>query len=89
MKSITTKYMGPTNFRGSRIKASDEDGNQVTIGYESDLSSDAAHDKAAIALCRKMGWTHHGLVRGGTKRGNVYVFDIDSERVPLKALLAV
>ena len=34
MKAIITKYIGPTDTRGSRIKASDEDGNSITIGYD-------------------------------------------------------
>jgi hypothetical protein len=73
MKAIRTQYFGPGNVRGSRIMATDEDGNRIYVPYESELSSDGAHDKAALALCAKMGWTGN-LYRGGLKRGNVYVF---------------
>lgn len=31
MKAITTTFHGPTNTRGSRIVASDQDGNRVTV----------------------------------------------------------
>ena len=34
MKVITTRYHGPTNTRGSRIAATDEDGNRVSLTYD-------------------------------------------------------
>ena len=55
MKAITTKYIGPTNYRGSRIKASDEDGNAITISYPHELSGEEVYRKAAVALCTKIG----------------------------------
>jgi hypothetical protein len=75
MKAIKTKYKGPTNYRGSRIIASDEDGNKVTISYPYELSGEAVHRKAAEALCDKMQWTgKHGLIAGSLKNGYVFVF---------------
>ena len=73
MKAIFTKYVGPTNTRGSRIIASDSDGNKVTISYPYELSGEDVHRKAANALCSKMNWTGN-LVAGGTKTGYVFVF---------------
>jgi hypothetical protein len=73
MKAITTRFFGPGNVRGSRYKASDEDGNSVTVSTDFALNSDGNQDRAALALCEKMGWTGN-LYRGGLKRGNVYVF---------------
>ncbi len=73
MKAIVTKYHGPTNFKGSRISASDEDGNRITVSYPYELSGEAVHRKAAQALCDKMGWTGE-LVGGSLKRGYVFVF---------------
>ena len=73
MKAIVTKYHGPTNFKGARITASDEDGNRVTIPYPYELSGEAVHRKAAEALCSKMKWTGK-LVAGGIKNGYVFVF---------------
>lgn len=70
---ITTRYLGPTNTRGSRIKAS-ADGGSVTIGHDSALSSENAHAKAARALCVKLGWTGT-LISGVTASGeHVFVF---------------
>ena len=73
MKAIKTKYKGPTDTRGSRIIASDEDGNRITISYPYELSGEAVHRKAADALCVKMGWTGP-LVGGSLKNGYVFVF---------------
>lgn len=73
MKAISTKYIGPTNVRGSRIKAYDSDNNQVTIGYPHELSGEDVYRKAAEALRDKMGWTGE-LIGGGTRDGYVFVF---------------
>ena len=73
MKAITTRYLGPTNFRGSRIKATDDDGNSVTIPYPYELSGEDVHRAAADALCVKMGWTGK-LVGGSIKTGYAFVF---------------
>lgn len=73
MKAIETKYLGPTDGRGARIKAWDSDNNQVTIPYPYELSGEDVHRKAAEALCAKMNWPGQ-LVGGATKRGYVFVF---------------
>jgi len=73
MKAIVTKYHGPTNTRGSRITASDEDGNKITISYPYELSGEAVHRKAAQALCDKMKWSGN-LVGGSLKHGYVFTF---------------
>lgn len=73
MKAIVTKYHGPTNTKGSRISASDEDGNKVSIPYPHELSGEAVHRAAAAALCAKMGWTGE-LAGRSLKGGYVFVF---------------
>lgn len=73
MKAIQTKYHGPTNTRGSRISASDEDGNRVSIPYPHEMTGMDCHAKAAISLCNKMGWT--GTLHGGALKNRfVFVF---------------
>ncbi len=74
MKAITTKYHGATNFKGSRVSASDQDHNRVILSYDDALNSEENHDAAALALCAKMKWIGHDLMRGHQKQGNVYVF---------------
>lgn len=53
MQAIITKYLGPTNTKGERIKASCEAGS-VTISYRHDLDQLQAHAAAAKALCLKL-----------------------------------
>jgi hypothetical protein len=73
MQAIETKYIGPTDHRGARVKASAEAGS-VTVPWDHALSSEANHDAAARALILKYGW-HGTWVRGGRadSKGNVYV----------------
>lgn len=52
MQAIITKYLGPTNSRGSRIKATCERGS-VTISYMHDVGREHAHAMAAWALVEK------------------------------------
>jgi hypothetical protein len=80
MKAITTKYHGPTDTRGSRIAATDEDGNRITISYPYELSGEAVHRAAADALCAKMNWTGR-LTGASLKRGYVFVFASTSDAV--------
>lgn len=52
MQAITTKYLGATNTRGSRIKATCERGT-LTIPYPHSDGVEDAHTQAARALCLK------------------------------------
>ena len=74
MLAIETRYMGPTNNLGSRIKATADNGESVTVGYPHDRHEGAdAHSVAALALARKMGWDGE-LIAGATKDGYAFVF---------------
>jgi hypothetical protein len=80
MKAIVTRYHGATNTRGSRITATDEDGNRITISYPYELSGEAVHRAAADALCAKMYWS--GRLTGASfKRGYVFVFTVTTDAV--------
>lgn len=72
MQAISTKYIGPSNVRGSRIKATCEAGS-LTIGYPHELSGEDCHRKAAEALRDKLGWQGE-LIGGGTQTGYCFVF---------------
>ena len=63
MKAIITKYLGPTDRKPSRIKASDMDGNTVIVAKNGALDTEEAHFQAVKALCHKMKWT--GQFRAG------------------------
>lgn len=73
MKAIMTKHHGPTNTKGSRISASDGDGNRVIISKSYDTDLEGGHKKAIFALCDKMGWPHCDVF-GWFKNGLVGVW---------------
>ena len=73
MKAILTKYHGPTNTRGSRITATDGDGNRVSIPYPHHESDNDKHAAAVRALMEKMRWDGQ-LVGGWTPGGTAWVF---------------
>lgn len=74
MQAIYTKYLGPTDARGSRIKATSASGQSVTIGYPHDKREGAeAHAQAALALCQKLEWSGE-LIAGALHDGYVFVF---------------
>ena len=77
MQTIITKYLGPTNYRGSRIKARQSASyagtpKSVTIDWDYSLNVEHNHKAAAIAFAAKMGW--HGDWVGGDNGDIGYVF---------------
>ncbi len=70
-QAIVTRFLGPTNHRGSRIKAT-ADAGSVTTSWDYALGPEENHTAAAKALAVKFGWkgTWGG---GGTKDGYVFV----------------
>ena len=79
MKAITTRFIPCSNTRGSRVAAFDGDGNRVVLSKDDSLKRDDTHRRAAVALCRKMGWSGT-LVQGWLRRGEeVFVFLSEQE----------
>lgn len=54
MQAIITKYMPPTNFKPSKMKAQCERGSLV-VSYDHGLDIDQNHRAACEALCAKFG----------------------------------
>lgn len=73
--AIITKWLGPTNHRGSRVKASAGWGDYhrtLTVGWNYALGVEANHRNAALALAKKLGWS--GPWTGGEiETGYVFV----------------
>jgi hypothetical protein len=67
-QAIVTKYVGPSNVRGSRIIAKAAAG-RVIVDYDDALNSNENHIAAAKKLAEKFGWVGewHG---GGMPEGN-------------------
>ena len=81
MQAITTKYLGPTNFRDGRVKATAWAGS-IILRWNDALNSADNHAAAAKALCVKLGWLgdqYHGLVGGGLNNSTdmCWVFNND------------
>jgi hypothetical protein len=76
MKSIETRYHGPTNTRGARISATDCGDHVIYVSADmSEKSGEDLHREAAVELCIKLGWVDYDkLVGGATKAGYVFVF---------------
>ena len=87
MQSIRTKYFGPTNNRGTRIKATSTSGQSVTVNrdYAAEVSVDER--RAAMVLCKKLGWSGcDRMIRGGlTNDESVFVFMPESCKCPTSA----
>jgi hypothetical protein len=70
-QAIVTKFHGPTNHRGARVKAT-ADAGSVTVSWDYALGIAENHLAAAVALANKHGWPTN-LV-GGSLPGSGYVF---------------
>jgi hypothetical protein len=78
MIAIQTKYLPPTNTKGSRIKAWTVGGHSATIPYPHHLSGEKCHFAAVKAMCVKhnLPWNLEGMRFGGVKDGYVFCFAI-------------
>ncbi len=80
MQAIQTRYLGPTNYRSSRIKAFAAAGS-VTVTYDHGLNLDENHAAAAYALREKLDWANKhypSMTQGVLPCGDhVHVFRAD------------
>lgn len=81
MIAIHTKFIGPTNTRGARIKAytagyGDHKGFSAVIPYPYELSFEACHFEAVKELIRKnnLEWDLTAMRFGDSADGRGYVF---------------
>jgi hypothetical protein len=75
VQAITTRYLGPTNTRGGRIKAKAW-AKSLTVEYDHALNVEDNHREAAEALIAKLDWAKVGGVwhQGGHPDGSGYCF---------------
>ena len=71
-QAIETRYLGATNTKGGRIKATAWAGS-ITIGYNHALDTQDNHRAAANALIAKMDW-QGTYAQGGNVTGTGYYF---------------
>jgi hypothetical protein len=70
-QSIETRYIGPTNHRGSRIIATIPGGHKLTRHWDYELSINANHYAAAEALRAKLDWPS---IKAGGSTAKGYAF---------------
>jgi hypothetical protein len=75
MVIIKTKYLSPTNSRGSRIKAQ-ANGFSITIPYDYALNGEKVHYKAVQALVAKhnLEWDVSNMGYGSDNNGYYFTF---------------
>lgn len=56
MQAIQVKYLGPTNNKGSRVKAWSYSKQSVTMNMDNSKSIEENKRKAAIVLLSKLEW---------------------------------
>lgn len=71
-QAITTKFLGATNSRGSRVKATAEAGS-LTVSWDYGLDATANHEIVAQALADRFGWKGE-IVGAATPNSSGYVF---------------
>ena len=83
MIAIHTKYISPTNSRGSRIKAYTTSGFSVTIPYPYEHSYEICHFQAVKALIEKhkLDWNLSNMRYGDSADGKGYSFCFDASIV--------
>lgn len=63
-QAIITKFLGPTNYKGARVKAYASSARpSVTIPWDHAWSSEQNHTFAARILAERLGWT--GTLQAG------------------------
>lgn len=70
-QAIVTRFLGPTNFRGARVKAT-ADAGSITVSWDYALGISENHERAALALAAKMRWGD--AWKGGGLPGKGYAF---------------
>ena len=87
MQSIVTKFIGPTNTRGSRVKAL-ADAGSLTTSWDYSLNTDENHRAAAMALVDKLDWHYADYIEGSLPQNNpyhmVYVCQVDHSTIKTK-----
>jgi len=72
--AIRTKYLGPTDFKGSRVKATTSNGRSTIVSWDDALNPEANHTRAALVLAKRVGWTGAMIAADDGASGYIYAF---------------
>ncbi len=82
-QAIVTKYLGPTNYRGARVKATAQAGS-ITHSWDHAYSVSDNHRIAANLLMMKFKWNEHYDIAGSGElpdgRGSCFVMKGKTEQ---------
>lgn len=86
MQAITVKYIGPTNHKGARVKATADTGRSVTLPF----IEESSYAECALAFAYRHAWISTGdlatfratFAEGSTPHGKVFVFRKDGYETP-------
>lgn len=70
-QAIVTRFLGPTNTKPARVRASCDAG-RLTVSWDYSMGVPENHMAAARALCAKLGWESD--LDGGSVPGAGYAF---------------
>ena len=88
LQGITTKYLGPTDHRGSRIVAQSGGGQRLVVPWDDALDIFPNHQRAALALASKLGWAGP-WIGGATRTGYAFVSAKDAVLAHLEQAYAL
>jgi hypothetical protein len=71
-QAIITKFIGPTNYRGARVKARCDAGS-VTVPWNYAIGIEGNHKAAALALAQKLDWSGDWIGGGMPDSGYCFV----------------
>jgi hypothetical protein len=76
MLAIHTKYIPASNTKGSRIKATSDNGHSVSVSRNDAFSGHLVHFEAVKALVakHKLDWDLSNMCYGGSSDGKGYTF---------------
>jgi hypothetical protein len=78
-QAIVTKYLPPTNIRGSKVSVKAFAGRQ-TIAWDHALNDEENHRRAAAIFADRLGWLDRNTLYGGSMPdGSGYCFVLVSE----------
>lgn len=78
--AINCRYLGPTNFKGSRVVATTANGHRKVVPFDDTHGRVHAYQLAAVALARELGWLDEdrlgsvSMAVGSMPKGYVFVF---------------
>ena len=83
MQAIHTKYIPASNVKGSRIKATSDNGRSVIVSRNDALNGHLVHFEAVKALVakHKLDWNIDNMCYGGSSDGKGYTFVFADSKV--------